>query len=41
MADRERRLVTAPYRDPVASPRAEVERLTLALGFVRRTREAP
>ena len=33
--------MTALYRDPVASPRAEVERLTLALGFVRRTREAP
>jgi len=29
------------YRDPVAPPRAEVDRLTLALGFVRRTREAP
>lgn len=29
------------YRDPTASLRAEVDRLTLALGFVRRTREAP
>ena len=41
MADRERRLMTAPYRTSEASLRAEVERLTLALGFVRRTREAP
>lgn len=41
MADRERRLVTAPYRTSEASLRAEVDRLTLALGFVRRTREAP
>ena len=31
--------MSAPYRDPTASLRAEVERL--ALGFVRRTREAP
>lgn len=29
------------YRDPTATLRAEVDRLTLALGFVRRTREAP
>ncbi len=29
------------YRDPTATLRAEVERLTLTLGFVRRTREAP
>lgn len=28
-------------RDPTATLRAEVDRLTLALGFVRRTREAP
>lgn len=41
MADRERRLVTAPYRTSEATLRAEVDRLTLALGFVRRTREAP
>ncbi len=33
--------MTAPYRDPTATLRAEVDRLTLALGFVRRTREAP
>ncbi len=33
--------MTAPYRSPEESLRAEVERLTLALGFVRRTREAP
>ena len=33
--------MTAPYRTPEASLRAEVDRLTLALGFVRRTREAP
>ena len=41
MADCERRRVTAPYRTSEASLRAEVDRLTLALGFVRRTREAP
>ena len=41
MADRERRLVTAPYRTSEATLRAAVDRLTLALGFVRRTREAP
>ena len=29
------------YRDPTATLRAEVDRLTHALGFVRRTREAP
>ena len=33
--------MTAPYRAPTATLRAEVDRLTLALGFVRRTREAP
>ena len=33
--------MTAPYRDPTATLRAEVDRITLALGFVRRTREAP
>ena len=31
--------MTAPYRDPTASLRAEVERLTLTLGFVRRRKE--
>ncbi len=35
MADRERRLVTAPYRDPTATLRAEVDRLTRELAAMR------